>query len=101
VPYYIQVPRKELERLEGLPHVSPGRLANVLEEVWSYLSNITDQFREDRRLGPGSSYFLLDFLFEDEGHGHQLLFYVNDSHAAAGVLVVVFVDHKFGRSLTA
>jgi hypothetical protein len=76
-----------------------GKLGDVLEDVQSCLANVADQVREEGRLGPGSPYFLFEYIFQDEGYLHQLLFYVNDAHAAAGVLVVAFVDHRLGSSL--
>jgi hypothetical protein len=97
--YHVQISREDLERLESFPYISAGKLADVLDEVQSYLGNVTDRVREDCRVGPGSPYFLFDYVFRDEGHGHQLLFYVDDSHATAGVLVVAFVDHRVGPSL--
>jgi hypothetical protein len=90
------ISRQDLAHLEAAPHLSADKLAEVLETVEAYLSNVTDQFREERRLVLGSSYFLFDLTFRDGGYGHRLLFYVNDSHAAAGVLVVEFVDHELG-----
>jgi hypothetical protein len=94
VPYYVQIARKDLEYLEGRPHVSPGKLADILDQVISLLENVEDSFREERRIRSGSPYLLLDFVFQDQGHTHQLLFYVDDSHAAAGVLIVAFVEHN-------
>jgi hypothetical protein len=98
LPYHLQISREDLERLESFPHISAGKLADVLHDVESYLGNVADQVREDGRLGSGSPYFLFEYLFPDEGHLHHLLFYVNDSHAAAGLLVVAFVDHRLGSS---
>jgi hypothetical protein len=94
--YYVQISRDDLARLEALPHLSVTKLADVLEAVTSILADASDQFREERRLGPGSPYFLFDYIFRDEGRFHQLLFYVNDAHAAAGVLVVAYLEHKVG-----
>jgi hypothetical protein len=99
LPYHVQISREDLERLAAFPHLSEGKLTDVLEDVRDCLLNVTDQGREDRRVAPGSPYFLFDWIFQDEGHGHRLLFYVDDSHAAAGVLVVAFVDHELGPSL--
>jgi hypothetical protein len=84
LPYHVQIGREDLERLESFPHISAGKLAEVLDEVVACLANVADHVREEGRLGPGSPYFLFEFIFQDEGHLHQLLFYVNDSHAAAG-----------------
>jgi hypothetical protein len=98
LPYYVQIAREDLDRLESFPHVSAGKLADVLDEVRSHLGDVTDRVRDDCRVRPGSPYFLFDYVFQDEGHRHQLLFYVDDSHAAAGVLVVAFVDHRLAPS---
>jgi len=99
LPYHVQISREDLSRLESLPHVSAGKLVDVLDEVVTYLENVADQVREENRLAPGSPYFLFEYVFVDGGHLHHLRFYVNDSHAAAGVLVVAFVDHTPGPSI--
>jgi hypothetical protein len=98
VAYHVQIARAELELLESLAHVSSARLADVLDAVQEYLSDASDEFRAERRLALASPYFLFDYLFQDAGHSHQLLFYVDDSHAPAGILVVAFVDHKVAPS---
>jgi hypothetical protein len=56
------------------------------------LADVEDDFREERREGPGV--FLFDVAFKDQGHSHRLRFYVSDAHAVAGVLVVTHVDHE-------
>jgi hypothetical protein len=99
LPYHVQVTREDLDRLESFPHISAGKLVEILDDVWFCLANVTDQDRSDRRLGAGSPYFLFDWVFQDESYGHRLLFYVDDSHAAAGVLVVTFVDHQLGPAI--
>jgi hypothetical protein len=95
VAYHIQLARKDLDYLAALPHVSPSKLGDILDQVLAVLENVDDRFREQRRFRAGDPCFLFDYVFQDEGHRHQLLFYVDDSHAAAGVLIVAFVDHKF------
>jgi hypothetical protein len=99
LPYYVQIAREHLEFLDSLPHTSAGKMADVLDDVGSYLASATDHFRNERRLKPGSPIFRFDFIFQDDGHLHQLFFYVNDFYAAAGVLVVVFVDHLLGSPI--
>ena len=97
--YHVQIARQDLEYLESRPHISPAKLAEVLADIWDCLGNVTDEFRETGRLSPGSPHFLFDYIFLDGSHAHQLLFYVNDSHAAAGVLVIAFVDLKLAVQL--
>jgi hypothetical protein len=99
VPYHVQISREDLDRLESAPHLSAGKLADVLDDVALVLAGVTDDFREERRVAPGSPFFLFDYHFLDGGHGHRLVFYVNDSHAAVGVLVVAYVEHELGPSV--
>jgi hypothetical protein len=92
----VQITREDVARFDTFAHTSAAKLADILDEMLAHLANVTDGFREERRLGPGSPYFLFDYIFKDEGRLHQLLFYVDDASAAAGVLVVAHVEHKVG-----
>ena len=100
MPYHVQIHRQQLQHLEGITELSPARLADVLEEVLSYLSTASDQFRDERRVAPGSPYFLVDHHFLDGARAHALLFYVNDAHAAAGVLIIDYVEHRLSADDT-
>lgn len=96
--YFVHVEDRDqayLDRL-SLSEEAKRRLDDFIDYA---IVNVDDSFRNDpvNRPFPNASIFQLDFLILDswgDGRFHKIAFYVNDEHAAVGVLLIVFVDQE-------
>jgi hypothetical protein len=96
--YYIQIEDRDQAYLDGLSLSveAKGRLDIFVNYA---IANVADSVRSDpaNRPFPNSPIFQLDFLILDswgDRRLHKITFHVSDEHAAAGVLLIVFVDHE-------
>jgi hypothetical protein len=92
VGYHIEILDRDAAHLEGLREFSREGIIRIFEGYERDLSRASDQFREERRLSPGSLYFRYDLLLRGLDRTYQVRFFVDDSHAAVGVLRIVYVD---------
>ena len=84
--------------LDGLP-LSDTAKRRVDDFIDYAIVNVDDSFRNDPANLPSSNahFFQVDFLILDssgDGRYHNITFVVSDEHAAAGTLLIVFVEHK-------
>lgn len=96
--YYIHIEDRDQAYLDGLSlsDEAKGRLDDFIDYA---IANVADAVRSDPANRPfsNSPIFQLDFLILDswgDGRLHKIAFHVSDEHAAAGVLLIVFVDHE-------
>lgn len=97
MPYQVDISDAERVYLDGLP-LSPEAKERLNRFVGQVIADMPDSFRLDpeNRLGPGSPYFLVQYLILDrwgDGHIHTIDFHVRDDMARFGVLLIVFIDH--------
>ena len=96
--YFVHLTDADRAYLDSLP-LSDTAKARVEDFIDYAIANVDDEFRNDpaNRTQPDTRYFFREyFLFDKWGDRryHRLFFVVNDQHAAAGVLLIVFVDHQ-------
>jgi hypothetical protein len=98
VAYQVQIPDPVRAYLNGLPlsDTAKGRVEDFIDYA---LAQVDDAFRTDpaNRTQPNTAYFQRVLILHDvwgDGRYHHILFVVNDSWAACGVLILVFVDDK-------
>lgn len=96
--YLVHFDEREQAYLDFLPlsAEAKGRLDEFIDYA---IANVMDSFRNDpaNRPRPDSHFFQIEFFIRDiwgDGLYHKVTFVVSEEHAAAGVLLVVFVDHE-------
>ncbi len=96
--YFVHIEGRDQAYLDGLPLSEEAK--KRLDDFIDYaIANVGDSVRNDPANRPlaNGRIFLLDFFILDswgDGRFHRISFYVNDEHAAVGVLLIVFVDHE-------
>jgi hypothetical protein len=98
LPYFVHIPDTERAYLDSLP-LSDTAKQRVEDFIDYAIAQVDDAFRNDpaNRPQPNTPYFHRDLLLFDrwgDRRCHRLDFIVNDEHASAGVLLVVYVDHQ-------
>jgi hypothetical protein len=96
--YHIHIEDRDQAYLDGLA-LSEEAKKRVDDCIDYAIANVSDSFRNDPANRPFLNFavFKLDFILLDfwgDGRVHKLTFHVSDEHAAAGVLLIVFVDHE-------
>jgi hypothetical protein len=99
--YQLHLTDADKTYLEKLP-LSPRARARLQDFVEYGLVNVTDNFRKDPENRPYADqpFFIRDFWIVDawgDDRWHRVAFTVDDSHATAGKLAVVFVEHTDGE----
>ncbi len=96
--YHLHITDEDRAYLDGLP-LSPRLLASLERFIEQSIRNVTDEDRARLRWGSSPPCFKTSWLAVDffgDRRAHVLDFYVNDTGAAFGVLVLVFVEHQAG-----
>jgi hypothetical protein len=96
VPFDIHIPDSERAYLDGLS-LSPEAKERINLHLEQFLANLSDEFRHDplNRPGPDPRYLLIRHIIldrEGDGRFHTIDFYIDDSSAACGVLLIVYID---------
>lgn len=96
--YLVNLEEREQAYLDGLP-LSEQAKARLDDFIDYAIANVKDSFRNDpaNRPRPDSHFFQIVFFIRDmwgDRLYHKVTFVVSDEHAAAGVLLIVFVDHE-------
>ena len=97
MPYFLQITDRDQAYLATLP-LSDTAKESVEDFIHYGIAEVTDAFRSDpaNRTQPDTRYFYRDLvLFDASGDRkyHQIVFFINDEHAASGVLTIAFIDH--------
>jgi hypothetical protein len=98
LPYFVHITDADRAYLAGLPLSDTAKEA-VGDFIDYAIARVDDAFRNDpaNRTQPDARYFHRDLLLRDkwgDGQFHRVDFFVNDQHAANGVLIIVYVDHQ-------
>ncbi len=96
--YFVHISDRDQAYLDGLP-LSDTAKERVDDFIDYAIANVNDSFRNDsaNRPYPNDHFFQVEFLLLDswgDGSYHRITFVISDEHAAAGVLLIVFVDHQ-------
>ena len=96
--YLVHITDADRAYLAGLPLSETAK--ERIEDFIDYgIAQVDDAVRNDptNRTQPDGRYLLRDLLLLDkwgDGQLHRILFVISDEHAAAGVLVIVYVEHQ-------
>jgi hypothetical protein len=101
VPFEVHLTDADKAYLENLP-LSAKAKARLTDFVAYGLVRVDGAFRADpeNRVGPDGAFFKRDFFIVDgwgDDRWHRVEFVVDDAHASAGKLVVVYIDHQDGE----
>jgi hypothetical protein len=96
MPFHLQITAEDRAYLDCLPF-SPRLLAGLERFIEESLKNISDEDRNRSRCGSNSPFFHKQWVAVDffgDRRGHMVDFYINDSAASFGVLVLAFINHQ-------
>jgi hypothetical protein len=96
--FHVHLPDSEQAYLNNLPLSELAR-ERVQQFISQRIADVSEEFRlnaENRHPAP-APYFQMRFILLDrwgDGRIHSIDFHIRDDHAAMGVLLVVFIDHR-------
>jgi len=99
MPFFIELSDQDEAYLASREELSEHGITKAFARLEAELGDATQQFRDERRLEPGSPYFEYGMFLSDGGRYHHIRCVVDDSHAVHGVLRIVYIEHTLGKEI--